>query len=241
MSWFIASTAFIIWVIIAVHSIAKQIGPNFTKDWIRSRDPVQNIAYLALIFQMGSPNNGLAIEAVRSLREKGWLFDGSLKQITLKNANLQEASLSNADLQKTNLQNANLSHVNLQDANLQDANLFSANLQDANLSHVNFQNVDLTFANLKNANLSYANLENALLSYTNLQGAIMTGTKLNRVKLGYRESEGIIRVTANFQNASYNLATKYVAPTEFPDGFDPELFGMKKVMIVLADPPTVPN
>ena len=159
MSWFIASTAFIIWVIIAVHSIAKQIGPHFTKDWIRSRDPVQNIAYLALIFQMGSPNNGLAIEAVRSLREKGWLFDGSLKQITLKNANLQEASLSNADLQKTNLQNANLSHVNLQDANLQDANLFSANLQDANLSHVNFQNVDLTFANLKNANLSYANLQ----------------------------------------------------------------------------------
>ena len=51
-----------------------------------------------LILQMGSPDNGFAIEAVRQLREEGWLEDGSLKGANLIGANWR-ANLSGIDLQ----------------------------------------------------------------------------------------------------------------------------------------------
>jgi uncharacterized protein YjbI with pentapeptide repeats len=66
-----------------------------------------------LILQMGSPENPFAVEAVRILRQKGWLKDGSLDGADLYKANLQEADLTNANLQEVNLEFANLQGANL--------------------------------------------------------------------------------------------------------------------------------
>lgn len=49
-----------------------------------------------LILQMGSPNNDFAVEAVRILRLKGWLKDGSLEYASLIGANLQGAKIAHA-------------------------------------------------------------------------------------------------------------------------------------------------
>src|SRR5690606_12235722 len=68
----------------------------------------------ALILQMGSPDNGFAVEAVRQLRARDWLTDGSLQKASLQNANLHEARLQFANLQGARLQFANLQGARLQ-------------------------------------------------------------------------------------------------------------------------------
>ena len=65
-----------------------------------------------LILQMGSPDNAFAIEAVRQLRERDWLFDGSLKRANLRGADLSEAKLHQADLSEVNLWEVKLSKAN---------------------------------------------------------------------------------------------------------------------------------
>ena len=46
-----------------------------------------------LILQMGSPDNSFAVEAVRILRQKGWLEDGSLRDARLSQAKLSESRM----------------------------------------------------------------------------------------------------------------------------------------------------
>ncbi|MEP6988104.1 MAG: pentapeptide repeat-containing protein [Chloroflexota bacterium] len=106
-----------------------------------------------LILQMGSPDNGFAVEAVRLLEQKGWLRDESLMKADLHKANLQGAYLLVA-----NLQHAKLPLANLQNAYLHGANLYSADLAGANL-----RNTNLELANLNEAYLNGTNLEEALL------------------------------------------------------------------------------
>ncbi len=90
-----------------------------------------------LIFQLRSPINGVAVEAVRRLQQKEWGFkeDKSLQGANLFEANLQGANLSEANLRGANLSEANLQGADLGMANLQGANLCMANLRDAKLSH----------------------------------------------------------------------------------------------------------
>jgi len=52
-----------------------------------------------LILQMGSDNNVLVKEAVRILRLKGWIEDGTLRGANLMHAKLQGAHHRDADLQ----------------------------------------------------------------------------------------------------------------------------------------------
>ena len=72
----------------------------------------------ALILQMSSPTNLVAIEAVRVLRVRGWLTDGSLRGADLSHADLQGAYLAGVDMA-----NAKLFRTNLKGAHLQFANL----------------------------------------------------------------------------------------------------------------------
>ncbi|VAW38397.1 hypothetical protein MNBD_CHLOROFLEXI01-3306 [hydrothermal vent metagenome] len=76
-----------------------------------------------LKWQMGSRDRVLALEAVRKLRGKKWLIDGTLKGIDLRGANLQGAGLY-----KANLEGADLRKVKLHDAYLVGANLRNANV-----------------------------------------------------------------------------------------------------------------
>ena len=129
-----------------------------------------------LILQMGSPDNGFAVEAARQLRARGWLTDGSLTNISLRSANLSGADLAWA----------NLSHAVCDGANLSGAELFDANLRDAWLGKVNLTGAHLHDSQLANARLIHASLLgashisiDALREAASLEGAVLPdGTHL---------------------------------------------------------------
>ncbi len=122
-----------------------------------------------LILQMGSPDNAFAVEAVRILRQKGWLEDGSLTGENLSNARLEYAVLWQASLVSMNLWNANLLGANLWRANLQASILWQATLAAANLWEANLQKAQLQGANLQGSYLREANLRGANLLEANLE------------------------------------------------------------------------
>ena len=75
----------------------------------------------SLILQMSSPINAVAREAVRVLRVRGWLVDGTLRRANLLRANLRKAFLEKADLREVFLLKADLSGAYLQWSNLEGA------------------------------------------------------------------------------------------------------------------------
>jgi hypothetical protein len=87
-----------------------------------------------LILQMSSPTNSIAKEAVRVLRMRGWLTDG-----TLKGANLQRANLRNAFLEKADLRGIFFYEADLQGAFLQWCNLEGARkLENEQMAQLKF-------------------------------------------------------------------------------------------------------
>lgn len=146
-----------------------------------------------LILQMGSPDNAFALEAVRKLRARGWLTDGSVRKAYLFGANLKATTLEGADLQwahmgSANLHTANLSQGNLyqsilNEANLENARLEATNLQRAQMARVRLLRANLHHADLKNANLQDADLRETNLKKANLQGADLTHANLLRAVL----------------------------------------------------------
>ncbi len=124
-----------------------------------------------LILQMGSPDNAFAREAVRALRSRGWLGDGSLKKADLYRANLKEAHLWGANLEEAKLTGANLQKARLTGADLQGAQLKVAKLQETTLWATNLQGANLEDADLREANLRGSKLQGANLWRAKLQGA----------------------------------------------------------------------
>jgi hypothetical protein len=136
-----------------------------------------------LILQMGSPDNAFAIEAVRLLRQRGWLVDGSLRGANLAKANLAGADLSKADLRGVNMVEAHLEEAQLNNADLREASLGFAQLRGANLSHANLEHTRLGGANLEGANLSYTNLAHGEAFSANLHGAHLHNANLQETRL----------------------------------------------------------
>lgn len=116
-----------------------------------------------LILQMGSPDNAFALEAVRRLRARGWLTDGSLHRARLENANLQGADLSHADLQGAYLVRANLQGARLYEANLSRAVLNDADLSGALLTRADLHETHLTDTQFHSADLSGACMWKAMI------------------------------------------------------------------------------
>ena len=169
-------------------------------DWLYRRREEER-EKRRLILQMGSPDKAFAVEAVRALRSRGWLTNGSLKEANLGRANLQEANLVRANLQEAVLLDANLQKADLVLANFQGAFLFGACLQEALLWGAN-----LKMANLEGANLQEADLMGAVFQRTILVGAKLQGANLmNTTNLQ----------EANLTKAEYNNATRW------PEGFTP--------------------
>mgnify|MGYP001478428375 CR=1 FL=1 len=129
-----------------------------------------------LILQMGSPDNGFAVEAARQLMALGWLSDGTLENARLWGANLQGANLSMADLRGAHFQSSNLQGVFLSEANLMWANFSEANLTEANLSISKLMGTTFVNSNLLRANLSYTNLHSVNLLGANLEGVNFEST-----------------------------------------------------------------
>ena len=106
-----------------------------------------------LIEQMASSDNLVATEAVRRLRKRGWLYDGTLNGVDLFRANLRGAKLWSANLRNADLRSANLQGADLSRADLRGANLWGANLQGAWLERAQLKDAQLRDADLQRANL----------------------------------------------------------------------------------------
>ncbi len=160
-----------------------------------------------LILQMGSPDNGFAVEAVRLLRQKGWLWDGSLQSAYLERSNLMGANLMHSNLPNVNLSHSNLQGVNLSQSNLQNANLMGSNLEKAYLFAANLQNTSWVEANLQGVHLNDANLQDSLMWNANLQGAFLDRSNLCGADL----------LQVNLINV-WLMETKFSSETILPDG-----------------------
>ena len=189
-----------------------------------------------LILQMGSPDNSFAIEAVRQLREQGWLTDGSLKGAFLRKANLSGADLELANLSKAELSGAILSEAELSGAILSEADLRQANLSGARLGHANLSGASLVQANLSEANLDSANLSGSDLNFTkliraylcngNLSGAKLAGTKLSEAKMGWANLSGAELQSADLRGASLHYAIligTYLKNTDLREAYLPRV------------------
>jgi hypothetical protein len=115
---------------------------------------------IELVFQMGSPVNIFARDAVRVLRARGWHEDGTLREADLREADLKEANLHGADLRGALLCRAELSNVDLQNADLRNADLRLADLRYADLLGSNLLGANLRDADLRNADLTRAKVTN---------------------------------------------------------------------------------
>ena len=140
------------------------------------------------------------------------LKGANLSGADLRGADLRGADLSHADLQGANLSGTKLRQTNLQGANLSGTDLRGADLRGADLSHADLQGANLSGTKPRQTNLQGADLRGANLSYADLQGANLSGTKLRQTNLG----------AASLQGALYDKFT------QFPEGFDPERYGLRK-------------
>jgi uncharacterized protein YjbI with pentapeptide repeats len=123
-----------------------------------------------LVRKLRSFENKRVLQAIEDLRVRGWLQDGSLKNIPLCHAQMQDADLLGADLTNVDLHQAHLEHADLSQANLTGARLSRANLQGANFSQTILVNADLFKADLQNTrNLA----DEQLVQAKRLWGAIM--------------------------------------------------------------------
>ncbi|MBZ0278546.1 MAG: toll/interleukin-1 receptor domain-containing protein [Anaerolineae bacterium] len=176
-----------------------------------------------LIRQLGSTDHAATRDAIKALRRRGWLEDGTLRGVHLPGANLSDANLIGADLQNSILGGADLSYARLSRANLSGADLDGANLRGANLHRttghkMNLLGADLSYANLSGADLRSANLYNASLyrangyeggfqeahfSHANLHGADFQNANLNRADLSHANLQQVNLTRAFLNQADF--------------------------------------
>lgn len=136
-----------------------------------------------LILQMGSPDNAFAIEALRKLRARGWLKDGSLRKANLAGSNLQEANLYNAVMKGVNLSKANLSGAILVGVDLSNSSLAEAELTLARLHGANLRETFLRSADFTEAVFYETDQASSFLQEAELHGAYMVEANLTNAKV----------------------------------------------------------
>lgn len=104
-----------------------------------------------LVSQLGSRYRDVTEMALIELRNRGWLYDGSLSESSLKGANLSEANLREANLSRANMWSTNLSKADLWNADLAGADLWKADMSGASLWATNLRDADISGANLSEA------------------------------------------------------------------------------------------
>lgn len=159
-----------------------------------------------LIVQMGSPDHAFAVEAVRIIRLKGWLTDGSLRGHDFSKADLHDVDLSHADLREATFFKANLDHALLNNSDLRGASLGFASMKGAFLVSANLEHAHLGGANLEGADLRDTDLIDAETWSVNVQGANLKGAKLNNLRTrGAKLDEHTILPCGKKWNANTDL------------------------------------
>ena len=163
-----------LWLTVALVSVGPEMAGIVigvvTIDYLNERRQDAQLKE-QLILQLGSIHNDVTDTALRALRARGWLEDGSLSGAFLASANLSGAFLGSANLSGVDLGSADLSGAGFGEANLSGAYLLGANLGGAHLQRANLSGAHLWAANLSGANLRRANLSGAYLSWVDLSGA----------------------------------------------------------------------
>jgi len=163
-----------------------------------------------LIAQMGSPINNFALEAVRVLRLRGWLQDGSVSKA--------EANLAEADLRRAKLKDINLRGVDLTSADLRHADLTSAQLGQCKLFEADLREAILSWTKFPRANLGSANLDRVSLSQANLLEADLENANLHRANLYRVILRGANLTNANLSRAKHLDTVEFDRNTTLPDG-----------------------
>lgn len=183
-----------------------------------------------------------------------YLYGASFDNVNLKNTNFSGANLGSAkfyncdlegtylgrivnesniiDFKNVNLKNANLKNVKFDGADMENTNFQGAILEGAFFWNGNFKNSDFTSADMKNAIVSKANFEGANFSDADLSVIIFNNTILKNANLTNANLEHCYFKNANLKGANLKDAkfkeTIYNRNTIFPDGFEPEKFGLLK-------------
>jgi uncharacterized protein YjbI with pentapeptide repeats len=102
-----------------------------------------------LIRKLRHPDHKTVIQVLGELRERGLLFDGSLRRMDLRCAHLRGADLAGADLQGADLRQADLRDTDLSKADLTGARMNRANLRGTHLAGAILQGADLFHTDLE--------------------------------------------------------------------------------------------
>ncbi len=122
----------------------------------------------SVLAQVGSLSNDFALDAVRRVRQEGWLTDGSLSGVRLRKAALHHADLSGACLSQSDLRYSDLRGVSLTHADLRGTDLTGCNLQDADLRWADLRGARVRWCNLMGAQLEHARLDEADLEFASV-------------------------------------------------------------------------
>jgi hypothetical protein len=175
----------------------------------RERAREENELKARLVRKVGSPDKATAVNAIRELTARRWLYTGALKGAYLYKSDLKGADLWGADLHE----------VNLSEAKMQNAKLYLANLSRSDLSDVNLEGAELISSNLAGANLLKANLEGANLENANLCGAMLgLSTQDYLSYFNTSDSEALDVETAEQVASAGAFMPRFSRETTLPDG-----------------------
>lgn len=132
-----------------------------------------------LITQLSSVINAEAVRASEELARRGWVKDGSLREVDLSFADLSGALLFVADLEGATMFSTTLIRADLTQANLSNANLQAVDMERAALEQASFAGSNLETANFKQANLRFAVFAGANLLNANFEQADLTGARFD--------------------------------------------------------------
>ncbi|QQS44441.1 pentapeptide repeat-containing protein [Candidatus Roizmanbacteria bacterium] len=164
-----------------------------------------------LIRQIGSSDNGLALNALAELKANNWLEqDCIFKDAWLRKANLQDAVAWGVDFSGGQLEEANFIKANLTNSKFIVVDLRLAIFDEAKLIGTQFK-ADLIKASFKNAHLQHSIFDSCTLYKTNFSGANLQGAVFKNCKTENLKLIGAI----------------YNSKTQFPKNVNPEKLGAK--------------
>jgi len=166
---------------------------NFSAEFISIAITILLINYLydlkenlnvkrRLIRELASEEKGISSNALLELKEKGWLQDGSLKNIKLTNTNLSNQDLTGADLEGVFLDNADLTNAILKNVNLNNASLCKTILSNANLECASLNNSIIHSAQFYEAKLNKIEAINVDFMNSNMRLAQLSDCKFDDCK-----------------------------------------------------------
>ncbi len=197
--YFIATLCFILLIVSFiityrdVHEMLANVLPEigsilftvFVVDYLHRHygEKQEESLYISqLIRQMSNPNNVIALQAVKELRQQPeyksdmekYLREGILSKKVFSGANLHKADMDGAKLQGSYFDDANLSEADLSNAHVEGAFFINANLSGTIFSGAFLTGTNFEDANLEGANLADTDLSGAKFLNANLRGANLT-------------------------------------------------------------------